>query len=400
MLIWAGFSLAVVAMLYLSRKSLSLGMAVGAFLLAAFTLRPVQMLEALRATFADPSVLLLALVVGTIPMIGGVLERSGEMDRLVANMRIGTKPFLAIAPALLGLLPMPGGALLSAPLLERGAPQAAGDVKAAANVWFRHTLLIVYPLGSALIAAAKIAEVDVYRSIPYLLPGFLLMSLLGYVFLLRGVAGRAENVGPFSLRGLVVPLVVLLLAPALDIVLKSVFDLPYSEMSTAIGVGASLVLAVGIGRVGPSALLGVFRAMRPWKFSLIIIAVFVFLNVFTASGAPESLAALALPPAVLTVGVALVLGFVTGRIETPASIVIPIYVMSYGSMSIPTFAVTYFAAFLGYLITPTHPCISVSLEYFSTSLWAFLRKTALPFAIAVAVISVVGFLVVTGRSAG
>ena len=390
---WIGFSLAIVAMLYLSRKNLALGMAVGAAILALFTLRPAAVLTALHATFADPSVLLLALVVGLIPVIGGVLERSGWMGRLVSNMRMGTRPFMAVAPALLGLLPMPGGALLSAPLLERGAPRAALDVKAAANVWFRHTLLIVYPLGSALIASAKIAKLDVYRVIPFLVPGFLLMGLLGYVFLLHGVSGRLDSKGPFSFRDLVVPLAAILLAPVLDIVLKIVFVLPYTEIGTAAGVGASLALAIGIGRLGPRDVLSVFLSTRAWKFSLIVFAVFVFLNVFLASGAPESLAGLALPPVALMVGLALLLGFVTGRIEASTAIVIPIYLMSHGTVSAATFAVTYFAAFLGYLITPTHPCISVSLEYFQTSLWAFLRKTALPASIAVAACVIGGFLV-------
>jgi len=122
MLIWIGFSLAILLLLVISRRSLALGMAAAAVVLALFTLSPSQMGEALVTTFADPSILLLALTVGLIPMIGGTLEVTGEMERLVANMRIGVKPFLALSPALLGMLPMPGGALLSAPLVERGAP--------------------------------------------------------------------------------------------------------------------------------------------------------------------------------------------------------------------------------------------------------------------------------------
>ena len=60
------------------------------------------------------------------------------------------------------------------------------------------------------------------------------------------------------------------------------------------------------------------------------------------------------------------------------SIVVPIYVTTYGSMSAPAFAATYFAIYLGYIITPIHPCISVSLEYFKTSLGDFVRRLAIP----------------------
>ncbi len=393
MLVWIGFSLAVLLLLYLSRRSLALGMAVAAGVLAAFTLSVAEVGQALVATFGDPSVLLLALVVGLIPLIGGTLEVTGEMERLVANMRIGVKPFLALSPALLGMLPMPGGALLSAPLVERGAADTPADVKAAANVWFRHALLLVYPLGPALIASAKIAELDVYRVIPFQIPAFLLTLLLGYVFLLRRIKGRVGYSGGFSLPELLVPLSIILVAPVLDLLLKSTVTLPYPEIGTAFGVGASLLAAAAIGRLRPSAFKEILFKMQPWKFSLIILAMFTFLNVFKASGTPESIASLSPPPIVLCVVIGFVLGLITGRIQTPTSIIIPIFVSIHGAMSPAAFAVTYFAVFLGYIVTPIHPCISVSLEYFSTPMPVFMRKMAPPLAIATLITLLVGLVV-------
>lgn len=391
MLIWVGFSVAILSLLYLSRRSLSLGMAVAAVALSAFTLSFTEMARALVTTLGDPSVLLLALVVGLIPMIGGALEVSGEMDRLVKNLRIGRKPFLALSPALLGMLPMPGGALLSAPLVERGAAETPADIKAAANVWFRHTVLLVYPLGSALIASAKIASLDVYRVIPFLIPAFLITFLLGYFFLLRRVDGRGEYQGRFSLVGLLTPLIIILAAPGLDLLVKGTFPIPYPEIGTAVGVGVSFLLAVGIGHLGRRDLKEIAHKMQPWKFSLIILAMFLFLNVFKASGVPESLAALSLPPVILCVVIGFALGLITGRIQTPTSIIIPIFLTTYGTMSAAAFAVTYFAVYLGYILTPIHPCISVSVEYFSTSMPEFLRKMAIPVVIA-AVVNLVAAL--------
>ncbi len=393
MLTWIGFSLTLISLLYLSRRSLALGMAVAAIILAVFTLSPNQTASALLTTFTDPSVLLLAFIVGLIPMIGGALEKSGEMDRLVANMHIGKRPFLALAPALLGMLPMPGGALLSAPLIERGAADTPAAVKAAANVWFRHVLYLVYPLGPALIASAKMASLDVYRAILFLIPFFLLDALLGYVFLLRRVNGRVARIGAFSFLGLSVPLAIILTAPALDILINSVLHLPYHEIGTAIGVTVSFLAVVAIGRLNRADCVAIARKMRPWKFSLIILAMFVFLNVFKASGVPETLAALDLSPIILCVVIGFLLGLITGRIQTPASILIPIYISTYGMMSGAAFAVTFFSIFLGYIITPIHPCISVSLEYFGTSLSSFLRRMAGPITVAALITLGVAFFV-------
>jgi len=371
MMLWVGFSLAIVLLLVISRRDLALGMSVATIALALFTHSFGTFGTALWQTLADPSVLLLALVVGVIPLIGGVMEASGEMDRLVANLRIGIRPFLALGPGLLGMLPMPGGALLSAPLIERG-------IKAAANVWFRHVLLLVYPLGPALIASAKIADLEVYSAIPYLIPAFALSLVLGYVFLLRRVSGKLTQPGTFSLMGLLVPLFIILIAPVLDLVLKRVAPLPYTEIGTVVGVLVSLFMGLLIGKIRLRQFGRILRKAKPWKYMLIILAMFAFLNVFTTSGVPERIGAMSLPPVVLCIVIGALLGLITGRIQAPMSIVVPIYVTTYGAMSAPAFAATYFAIFLGYILTPIHPCISVSLEYFKTSLSAFVRRLAVP----------------------
>ena len=382
MLIWMGFSLSIVALLYISRRSLWLAMSAAAVALALFTLSPGQMSIVLVRTFADPSVLLIAFVVGIIPLIGGALEESGEMDRLVANMRMGKRLFFAVSPAMLGMLPMPGGALLSAPLIERGGEGVPAGLKAAGNVWFRHAFLLVYPLGSSLIASSKIASVGLYQAILFLFPAFLLTVAIGYFILLRHVDGRMNYDSGFSLPGLLVPLGIILAAPVIDVVMKSTLHLSHPEIGTAVGVSVSLLLAMGLGRMGGEKLLAIGKKMKPWKYVLIILAMFLFLNVFKLSGSPEMLAALNMPPVLLCVVIGFVLGLITGRIQAPIAIVVPIFVSAHGAISLPAFAVTYFAIYLGYVISPVHPCVSVSIEYFSISMSTFLRRMALPVAIA------------------
>lgn len=393
MTVWIGVSLSLAALVYISRYSLPVGMGVSALILGVFTLSPAGIGTALLRTFGDPSVLLLAFVVGVIPMIGGVLEESGGIDQLVGNLRIGVRPFLALSPALLGMLPMPGGALLSAPLLERGAPKVSPDVKAAANVWFRHAFLLAYPLGSSLIASAKIAGLGLYTAILYLLPAFFLVIGLGYLFLLRKAHGKASYNERFSGGDLAVPLLIILAAPLIDLVLKKTLPLPYPEIGTAVGVTVSLGLGVGFARSRLKDLASIYRRMRPHYYAGIIFSMFFFLRVFQASGAPAVIAGLSLPPVVLCVAIGFLLGLITGRIQAPISVVVPIYLTTHAAVSGPAFGVTYFAIYLGYLITPIHPCVSVSLAYFKTSMLEFLRRMAVPVAIALLADLVVAWFV-------
>ena len=60
------------------------------------------------------------------------------------------------------------------------------------------------------------------------------------------------------------------------------------------------------------------------------------------------------------------------------AIVVPIYISTYGNFSTAAFAVTFYAVFLGFILTPIHPCVSVSLEYFKTPLSSFLWRLAGP----------------------
>ncbi len=393
MSLWIGFALAIVLLLILSRRDLGLGMSAATVTLAAFTLSFHDFGAALLATISDPAILLLAVVVGTIPLIGGLMERFGEMDRLVSNLRIGLRPFLVLAPALVGLLPMPGGTLLSAPMVERGAGHAPTDVKSAVNVWFRHTLLPIYPLGAAVIASAKIAGYQVYDVIPALVPVFLLSLGLGWFFLLRRVDGQLPRSGPFSVSGLLIPLSVILIAPLIDLTLKYSLSLPVAEIGTAAGVLASLVLAIIVCHPRAKQLRDVALKMKPWKYVGIILAMFAFLEVFQASGLPAHIAQMTLPPVVLCVAIGFSLGLITGRIQAPVAIVVPIYMSTYGSLSPLAFAVTFYAVYLGFLLTPIHPCVSVSLEYFETPLAQFWRRLAAPAFVGLAVSTVVGLFV-------
>ncbi len=380
MLTWISLGISLLLLLVISQKDLALGMFTAAVVMGLTTMSWRAFLVQVGVTFSDPSVLSLAGLVAIIAMVGGILEESGEMENLVSNMRIGKRPFLASSPALLGMLPMPGGALLSAPMVESSGGSLAGSTKAVINVWFRHILFLIYPLGPALIASAKIAGLSVYDTIPYLAPLFLISVLLGYFFLLRETSTQMEYADDFSARGLLIPLGVILLAPIADIVLKSVFSFSVPEYTTLIGVSLSFVAALFVSGYGPSELRQVTKKMEPWGFALIVLGMFTFLNVFQNSGAPEAIGSLAFPLPVLVVVIAFLLGLVTGRIQAPASIVFPIFLARQGVGTVPVlaFAVAYFSIFVGYAISPIHPCVSVSVEFFETSIGDYVKKIAPP----------------------
>jgi integral membrane protein (TIGR00529 family) len=346
-------------------------------------------------TFTDPGILLLALAVALIPMIGGVMETSGQMDSLVKNLRIRRRVFLGLSPALVGMLPMPGGALLSAPLVKRGGRGVRPDTKVALNVWFRHVLYLIYPLSTALIVSTYLAGLGVYDVIPYLIPFFILTIVVGYIFFLREAEGRVSSRKRFSWWGLFLPLGVLLAAPIIDFALWQGFRPGIRELALVAGVLVSFSLALYFAHLNAKKIKRVARHMKPWNFGLIILGMFLYLAVFKASGVPEIIASLNMPMIALCVGVGFILGLVTGRIRVPASIIIPIYLGSTGftAMSPLTFAITYISIFIGYVISPVHPCISVSLEYFKVNLKDFFKRILFPALFVLVVVIIVALFI-------
>jgi len=374
-MILAGFALSLFVMLILARFSLPLAMLTGAFFLAVFSLRPLEVLPAIARTLVDPGVLALTFAVGLIPLIGAGLRRGGWLEALVARLPGGKRTVFSVVPAIFGLLPIPGGALLSAPILER-VGGGKSDERAAANVWFRHIFLFFYPMSAALITGAKLTGLDLWTLLPYQIPWAAFAALLGAIFILPPFSGPKNLDDPGPLSRTLFPWIVLLLAPGLDFAIKRVFHLPAPEVATLIALFGSFLLVV-IGLRG-RGIVSLFQEAQPWRFSLIIVGMFSYLGAFQGAGLPQILAALNLPPLGMVVGLGLLMGLATGRQQAAISVSIPIYLASRGGVNPWTFSVIYQAAYLGYLLSPLHPCLVVSAEYARTTVGAVWRRLALP----------------------
>ncbi|MCK5038782.1 MAG: DUF401 family protein, partial [Thermoplasmata archaeon] len=251
----------------------------------------------------------------------------------------------------------------------------------------RHALYLVYPLSTSLIVGAKIAGLDIYEAIVYLTPFFLLLLVVGYIFFIRKAAGKMDYRKAFSFAGLMLPMLIILIAPVLDFILLNTWKPEIRETSLLLAVLVSLALSLYLGKMTPRKFKFIISDMRPWKYGLIVVGMFVFLNIFIASGAPEAISVLTPSKVMLCVVVGFMLGLTTGRIQLPISIIVPIYLTNFMVAAVEpmAFAITYFSIFLGYLISPIHPCNTVSLEYFKVSLKDFFKaiwpSTALMFGI-------------------
>ncbi len=377
--VWFGFFLALGLLLIIARWNLWAALITAAFVLGKFSLSFSQLWEQTVLTLTNPSIILLAISVGLIPVIGGAMEFGGLMDDLVNNLRLKRRSLMAFSSAFVGLLPMPGGALLSAPLIERGGKVVSGKNKTAVNVWYRHVFLLIYPLGM-LLATTAMAKINLYTAMLYLLPGFILMLILGYFFLLSNIDNNRNIDRHTDIKKIVLPIVILTIAPLIHFILMMIFPNWLQEIPLLIGVTVSILLSYYFGKLKIKSFKQIVLKMKPWYFALIIVGMFLFLNIFKASETSRVIAEAAFSKIFLIVGVAALLGFTTGRVQVPISILLPIYLAQFGAnaMTPLIFAIMFFSAYQGYIISPVHPCVSVSLAFFRTDLKSFYKSLAIP----------------------
>ncbi|MBU0711955.1 DUF401 family protein, partial [bacterium] len=115
--IWFSFLLSIALLIGIGRKSIWLGLIISSFILGILNLPLSNVVTIFIKTICDPSIFLLALAVGIMPIVGGALSESGLIKDLIQSLNMRSKTFLFIAPAFMGMLTMPGGALLSAPVI-------------------------------------------------------------------------------------------------------------------------------------------------------------------------------------------------------------------------------------------------------------------------------------------
>ena len=379
---WLSFIIIIGIVMILSKYELGVTLSLGAVGFAI--LAGVNIVQSLINVVTNPTVLLLMVIITLISILGGIMEESGLMIEMIQKMRISRKASLMVIPALFGLLPVAGGALMSAPIVEQIDPEIESSKKVSINVWYRHMLIVIYPLSLSLIYASSHTGINLYIIVIGLLPCLTIMWLVGYFTLIKDVSPFSE-LGERDLKRAFHNMFPIIVAPIIDFIGRTFFNLQVPEIVLLVGLIFSIGLALRFGNMKFSTIKSISKRMKIWRFPLIIFATFMFLEVFILSGAREEIGSLNLSVFLLIL-IGFCLGFGTGRILLPVSILIPIY-----GLTIPLldFIFIYVSISLGYLITPIHPCVTYSTDYFETDFKKVVKVLGKP--IIISFIILIGF---------
>jgi integral membrane protein (TIGR00529 family) len=373
---WASFLLVLILILIFSKYELSIVLGIGALIFAILT--QIDILASLISIFTNFSIIFLAIAVAIIPILGGIMEESGLMLELVQKMNVSKKISMMVVPAFFGLLPVAGGALMSAPILDQIDKEVDVNRKVAINVWFRHVLILIYPISSAMIVASVLTGISLYLIFIALMLPFILMVFMGYILLVKNVKMN-EDPSERDLKKVFHNMIPIVIAPLIDFIGRTFFNVAIPEIFLLIGLIVSLGIALKFANMKITSIKNIAKKMKIWRFPLLIFAMFWFLDVFIRSGVAEEIGSLNLS-FILFILLGFFLGFATGRIQLPLSILIPVYLSQYITIIMPLMELIflYCSIFLGYLITPIHPCVAYSTNYFKTNYKNVFKHLAIP----------------------
>lgn len=395
---------AFAAMLAGIRLRLGLGTSIlcGAALTATlFGLPPGRWPQVALAALTSQTTLFLAGIVGLIMALSTTMEKTGQsrrlMDALAVRMR-SPRLRLAFFPALIGLLPMPGGAVFSAPMVGEVARtmRVDGEDKVLVNYWFRHVWELGWPLYPGIILTASLGGVPIHRLIAWTFPAVPLMLLLGWVFVLRPGRLRIEETpipvttAPTSLAGILglgLPLVVAIggavaLEGGIGLLLPGV---PF-EWGVLAALGAAIVVLLAQNGFPLAAVRQTLTNRHLYAMLLVVAAIFVFKETMEAAGVVRELAAMA-GGGVALFASAVFLPFLVGAISginvafVGATFPLLLGVLDSLGMqdqTLPYLVLAQFFGFTGVMISPIHICFILTCQYFRVELGRAWRRLVVP----------------------
>jgi len=350
--------------------------------------------DVLLAT-VDPLTLRLALAVVLIMTLGELLRQTAglkgmveALQALIPNGRI----VIAALPALVGLLPMVGGAMFSAPMVDEVGDRLGVDRgrKTFINYWFRHIWEPVSPLYPSMMLAAELLGLTTIQLAGSTWPLTLAAVVGGLLFGLLGLPRRGAD-SPSStshIQSLWI-LATSIWPIALVIILSLI--LPVDERFTlVISLLVTIALMVAVKRF-PLRDLGTVLCQRiPWKSVVVIFGALIFRRVLDNSSAmlatSDALTNLHIPLVAVAFGVPFVAGLLTGLIAAAFSIsfpvILPLVVVDGGAIAPEWVAWLVAGGVIGAMFSPVHLCLALTRVYFKAG-WGPIYRLLVPSALLV-----------------
>ena len=340
--------------------------------------------DLLSATLDEKTLLLIAALFAIL-FFSNLLKETGRMNKILEGFRHILKDIrvvIALLPAMIGLMPLVGGALVSAPMVVEGSDQLklSPERRTFINYWFRHVWEYILPTYPALILAATLVGVPARKlgwvNFPLTPVAIFSGAMIGF----WGISNSKEG-GEVSQRTSIWELLTNLfpLIFALVLVIGFTVELAYAFGLTILGM-------ILFYRIDPKTVLKALKGSLSIELLLTVVTVMGFKKVLESSQAILTisifLSSSGVPFRLIAIFVPLIVGVMTGMTIAPIAIGFPILIPLF--QNDPNFLNYMMLAFAsgiaGDLLSPFHLCLVLTKDYFHAEWKGIFRLLWVPVA--------------------
>jgi uncharacterized protein len=355
-----------------------------------FHLSPNQIAMGFYKGASDPETIKLAAALLLILFFSAVMKETGNMSRSITALRAvfrDSRITVGLIPSIIGLIPVIGGAMLSAPLVSEASDDLglSPERRTFLNFWFRHIWEYTLPTFPALFLSSVILDIPVANICLVNLPLSVAAISAGIFFGFRGVRVRpqAQEALTFGEISKKILSFVLNLLPFFIVIFLTLYykiHLVYSMILVTAGI-------ILVNRISLRALRRLAGASLSLELALLIFGIMIFKEILLASGGMNSMALelsqLGLPPVVLVILLPGLIAFITGYSAAFVGLSFPVLLPFIQSSNLGLFyaMLAIGSGLSAHLLSPMHACLVMTLDYYKANVKKTYRMLFAPVAV-------------------
>lgn len=377
--------LVLIVVLLRRKVSMAAVMPIGALLLGLIYLTPPRdFIKAVLVAVFAPKSLGMTLTLMLTMVMEHILRNTGMLKRMVSSLSAALpdrRVVMAAMPAMIGLLPSPGGAVFSAPMVNEAAGDSAihAEQKALINYWYRHIWEYVSPLYPGIILAAGITGLSTQTLFLANLPFAVSVVAWGALFCFWGIARQEAAPVESGRKAQFLTFLAMVSPILLALLLVVVF-----RVDPSISLGGAIIALYVWHRYTPSQIIKNLRESVSVKALFLVIGIMIFQEVLRVTGALGGISSFfansGLPLHLILILIPFIAGLMTGLTVAYVGITFPLLMPLLGgdAPSPGLVALAFGSGFAGVMLSPVHLCYVLTCDYFQVDIARVYHRLFLP----------------------
>jgi hypothetical protein len=343
----------------------------------------------------DYTTLQLIGIIVLVYILSSILIRTKSMEGIEKSLQNIVSDYRLIVffiASFLGLIPMPAGAMFSAPLLkEIGVKNNMSSEEIMFfNYWFRHIWEFVWPLIPGVLLYTSVTGLEIRQVMIFQSPLVFIALIIGLLWMYLSLKRKKNNEINSESPGQQW----LLLFKSIWSILFIIFLVLFIKINLLIALTVTTIMLLIIYReiLLPKLKEIIFYDIS-FKVVFLVVGIMFFKQVLENTNSMEQISllfsALGINIWVILFFIPFLLGFLTGStagfVGISFPIIMPLLIQS-GTLNMPMVIIAYVAGFSGMMMSPMHLCFTVTVEYLKADILKFYKRLS---------ISIVGLIMIS-----